>query len=251
MGNYHGPGGRADLHGRARRDRGEEVRGGAAEPPGRAGSVTAGGNARRSRGRVRRGGRCRGRGSRQAALCRGSQSGALRARGTWQVVGEWGRGTAPPLHTGARLELDDSTAVGRVYCTGKPAHTTASARPEGSRPARLNERGYQSSYAAPIYVERNLWGALALADVGEEPLAEGSEQRLARFSELVAQAIANGDARAQLAASRARQVGASDAERRRLERNLHDGAQQRLQVLSLTMRLAHQSLPGDPLRPTA
>ena len=164
-------------------------------------------------------------------------------RGT--VVGEWGRGTAP-LHTDARLELDDSAAVGRVYRTGKPARTTGFARPEGSRPARLSERGYQSSFAAPIYVAGNLWGALALADVGEEPLAEGSEQRLARFSELVAQAIANADARAQLAASRARLVEASDTERRRLERNLHDGAQQRLHALSLTMRLAQKSLPGDP-----
>jgi PAS domain S-box-containing protein len=167
-------------------------------------------------------------------------------RGT--VVGEWGRGAARTLHTDARLELDDSTVVGRVYCTGKPAHTTGFARPEGSRPARHDERGYQSSYAAPIYLEGNLWGALALADVGEEPLAEGAEQRLARFSELVAQAIANADARAQLAASRARLVEASDAERRRLERNLHDGAQQRLHALSLTMRLAHKSLPGDPVQ---
>jgi PAS domain S-box-containing protein len=167
-------------------------------------------------------------------------------RGT--VVGEWDRGTAPPLHTDAGLELDESTAVGRVYRTGKPAHTTGFARPEGSRPGRLRERGYPLSYAAPIYVEGSLWGALALADVGEEPLAEGSEQRLARFSELVVQAIANADARAQLAASRARLVEASDAERRRLERNLHDGAQQRLHALSLTMRLAHRCLPGDPIQ---
>jgi PAS domain S-box-containing protein len=98
-------------------------------------------------------------------------------RGT--VVGEWGRGTSPPLHTDARLELDDTTAVGRVYRSGKPAHATGFARADGSDPVRLNERECQSSYAAPIYVEGNLWGALALARVGKEPPAEGSEQRLA------------------------------------------------------------------------
>jgi signal transduction histidine kinase len=89
--------------------------------------------------------------------------------------------------------------------------------------------------------------ALAVADVREEPLAEGSEQRLARFSELVAQALANADAREQFAASRARLVEASDAERRRLERNLHDGAQQRLLALSLTMRLAQARVAADPV----
>jgi signal transduction histidine kinase len=89
-----------------------------------------------------------------------------------------------------------------------------------------------------------VWGALAVA-VREPPLAEGSEQRLARFSELVAQALANADARDQLAASRARLVEASDTERRRLERNLHDGAQQRLLALSLTMRLVQRRLDRD------
>ena len=62
----------------------------------------------------------------------------------------------------------------------------------------------------------------------DEPLPEGLEQRLCDFAELVAQALANADAHEQLAASRARIVEAGDAERRRLERNLHDGAQQRL-----------------------
>ena len=128
------------------------------------------------------------------------RSGLQGHRGLCMAMRGWSSTTAPRL--------------AGVYRTGKPARTTGFARPEGSRPARLSERGYQSSFAAPIDVEGNLWGALALADAGEEPRAEGSEQRLARFSEPVAQAIANADAFAQLAASRARLVEASDAERR-------------------------------------
>jgi PAS domain S-box-containing protein len=161
------------------------------------------------------------------------------------VVGTWSRGGVPPLPTGAVVELEGSTAVGRVYGTGKPGRSTGFEGVEGSLAQRLNELGYRSSLAAPIHVEGHMWGALAVADVREEPLAEGSERRLARFAELVAQALANADAREQLAASRARIVEASDAERRRLERNLHDGAQQRLQALSLTMRLAQRRLAED------
>jgi PAS domain S-box-containing protein len=164
-------------------------------------------------------------------------------RGT--VVSTWSRSGVPPVPVGTVLELEAGTAVGRVYGTGKPGRAVGFEGAEGSLARRLNELGYRSSLAAPIHVEGRLWGALAVGDVREGPLAEGSEQRLARFAELVVQALANADAREQLAASRARLVEASDAERRRLERNLHDGAQQRLEALSITMRLAQDRLDGD------
>jgi PAS domain S-box-containing protein len=162
------------------------------------------------------------------------------------VVGTWSQSGVPPLPVGAEMELEAGLAVGQVYGTGKPGRGTGFEGAEGSLAERLNELGYRSSLAAPIHVEGSLWGALAVADVREEPLAEGSERRLARFAELVAQALANADAREQLAASRARLVEASDAERRRLERDLHDGAQQRLQALSLKIRLAQARLAEDP-----
>ncbi len=78
------------------------------------------------------------------------------------------------------------------------------------------------------------------------PLPVGSEQRLSDFADLVAQALANADAHDKLAASRARIVGAGDAERRRLERNLHDGAQQRLVSLALQLRLTQSALERRP-----
>ena len=91
-----------------------------------------------------------------------------------------------------------------------------------------------------------LWGALVASSIDESPLSQGSEQRLCDFADLVAQALANADAHDKLAASRARIVGAGDAERRRLERNLHDGAQQRLVSLALQLRLTQSALERRP-----
>jgi GAF domain/Histidine kinase-, DNA gyrase B-, and HSP90-like ATPase len=109
-------------------------------------------------------------------------------RGT--VVGTWSRSGVAPFPAGAVIELDAATAAGRVYRTGRPARSTDLTHSRGSLAPRLHELGYRSSLAAPIYVDGDVWGALAVADVREAPLAEGSELRLARFSELVAQALA-------------------------------------------------------------
>lgn len=98
--------------------------------------------------------------------------------------------------------------------------------------------------AAPIVVDDRLWGCVVAASP-LEPLPVGTESRLADFTELVATAIANADSRAQLTASRARVVAAADASRRRIERDLHDGVQQRLVALQLDLRLA-ESLLTDP-----
>ncbi|MEU3335891.1 nitrate- and nitrite sensing domain-containing protein [Streptomyces sp. NPDC006668] len=98
--------------------------------------------------------------------------------------------------------------------------------------------------AAPIVVDDRLWGFVVAASL-REALDRGTEDRLADFTELIATAIANADSRAQLTASRARVVAAADASRRRIERDLHDGVQQRLVALQLDLRLA-ESLVTDP-----
>ncbi|MDF2265483.1 nitrate- and nitrite sensing domain-containing protein [Streptomyces coacervatus] len=104
--------------------------------------------------------------------------------------------------------------------------------------------GVGRSVAAPIVVEDRLWGfVVAASPLG--PLPDGTESRLGDFTELVATAIANADSRAQLTASRARVVAAGDASRRRIERDLHDGVQQRLVALQLDLRLA-ESMVTDP-----
>jgi PAS domain S-box-containing protein len=98
--------------------------------------------------------------------------------------------------------------------------------------------------AAPIVVDDRLWGFVVAASP-REALDSGAEARLADFTELIATAIANADSRAQLTASRARVVAAADASRRRIERDLHDGVQQRLVALQLDLRLA-ESMVSDP-----
>jgi signal transduction histidine kinase len=108
--------------------------------------------------------------------------------------------------------------------------------PEVIRTERL-----RSTLASPIVVEGELWGAITTGS-RERPPAAGIERRLADFTELVATAISNLQARAELAASRARIVAAADDERRRVVRDLHDGAQQRLVHTVITLQLALQAL---------
>src|SRR6266508_1568718 len=99
---------------------------------------------------------------------------------------------------------------------------------------------------APVKVRGQVWGALVAAASRDQPLPADSERRLTDFAELVAQALANADAYRKLAASRVRIVEAGDTERRRLERNLHDGAQQRLVSLALQLRIIKATLREDP-----
>ena len=89
-----------------------------------------------------------------------------------------------------------------------------------------------------------LWGAVSISAT-QGSLPPETEARIGPFTSLVATALANAEARQELLASRARIVEAGDAERRRLERNLHDGAQQRLVSLSLSLRLAQARLKSD------
>jgi signal transduction histidine kinase len=98
--------------------------------------------------------------------------------------------------------------------------------------------------ATPIIVEDRLWGVIVAGSTSQQPLPPDTEARLAAFTDLVATAIANAESRAELAASRARIVAAADDARRRIERDLHDGAQQRLVALGLELRAAQASIPA-------
>jgi signal transduction histidine kinase len=115
----------------------------------------------------------------------------------------------------------------------------------GAGAAAAREMGWHSAVGAPITVEGRPWGVLAVASTTEEPLPSDTERRLAQFTDLVATAIANAESRAELEASRARIVATADATRRRFERDLHDGAQQRLISLALELRAAQAAAPGE------
>ena len=162
------------------------------------------------------------------------------------VIGGWGEPGAARLPTGTTVELEDDTAAGAVFRTGEEARVGSFAHARSDTGRQLDALGFRSALGAPIRVGGELWGALVASRDSQEPWPEGAERQLADIAELVAQAVANADARQQLTASRARVVEASDAERRRLERNLHDGAQQRLVTLALNLRLAQVRIAKEP-----
>jgi PAS domain S-box-containing protein len=165
--------------------------------------------------------------------------------GAATVVAVWNEFGADALPAGARLSTEGESAIARVRRSGLPDRVDDYGALAGELASQLRDLGIKAGVAAPIWLGGRLWGA-TVASRESEPFPEGAEQRLTDFSDLVAQALANADAREQLAASRARLVGAGDRERRRLERNLHDGAQQRLVALALSLRLALASLDDNP-----
>jgi signal transduction histidine kinase len=127
------------------------------------------------------------------------------------------------------------TSPGRPPATGLP--------PSGASPGIAPDWGYRSAVSVPIG-ESRLWGVMSVASK-QGPLPADTEARLAGFTELAATAVANAEAQAALTASRARVVVAADAARRRIERDLHDGAQQRLVSIGLQLRMAQAAPPGS------
>ncbi len=151
---------------------------------------------------------------------------------------------SPPA--GTRMELRGYVAPAVVWRTGRSAQVDEDAWSSVSDPVadRLRELGIRSEVASPIMVEGRLWGVVsALSRRG--PFPTHTADRLADFTELVATAVGNAESRAELTASRARIVAAADQTRRRIERDLHDGTQQRLVSLGLELRLAQSMVPAD------
>jgi PAS domain S-box-containing protein len=165
-------------------------------------------------------------------------------RGT--IVGRYTREPVGAFPLGSTVPLDEHSAIGRVYLRGEPVRIDGYEGMPGSVAASMRSVGYRYAVAAPIVVGGTCWGGVAVTSSSAEELPPHSEARLADFCELVSLAVASAQAREDLRASRARIVQAADDERRRLERNLHDGAQQRLVSLSIALRLAKRKLADDP-----
>jgi signal transduction histidine kinase len=121
----------------------------------------------------------------------------------------------------------------------------AASRSSPDRLAALHHLGLGSEVGAPIVVEGRLWGVMVAAWTQQQPVSAGAEARMAQFTALVATAVANADSRAELTASRGRVVAAADETRRRIERDLHDGTQQRLVSLALELRAAEAEVPPE------
>jgi signal transduction histidine kinase len=161
--------------------------------------------------------------------------------GTATVVAAWGTPQLYPL--GGVLALDGDGVAARVLRSGCSARMDGYEGAGGEIARTLLELGVRSSVGAPIVAEDRLWGVVVVSSSGDTLLPLDGETRIAEFTELVATAIANASAREALAASRARVVAAADEARRRIERNLHDGAQQQLIGLALQLRIAGARLP--------
>jgi signal transduction histidine kinase len=147
---------------------------------------------------------------RHAALFRYEPDGSVVLVAVCDQYGEW------PMSVGERSSLDGDDVAARVLRKGR---------------------------IAPIVVDGKEWGVAVVSSCRAQPLPPDTEARLADFAKLVAMAIANAQARTDLSASRARIVTAADVARRRLERDLHDGAQQRLVSLALKARMTEVALP--------
>jgi signal transduction histidine kinase len=172
----------------------------------------------------------------------------LEPDGTVTYVASWGR-AVDFLPVGSRRTLDGHNIATAVFETGRPVRVESQDGATGSLADLVREIGVRSVVATPIVVEGRLWGEMGAGSTLEQPLPPDAEARLASFTELVATAIANADSHAKLMASRARIVAAADETRRRIERDLHDGTQQRLVSLGLAARTAEADVAagrGDP-----
>jgi len=176
-----------------------------------------------------------------AALFSADTASVVRLEPDGQVTLMGGHGWIAESGQGPRAALPAGTLVALVRETGRAARFDADDPALSDLPG-LASRGFRSAVDVPIVAGGRLWGAIGVGSQGER-LPSDTEERLAGFIELVATAIANAEAQAELTASRARLVATADQTRRRFERDLHDGAQQSLVSLALQVRAARANPP--------
>ncbi len=157
------------------------------------------------------------------------------------VVAAWSR-TGEDFPVDSRWPLAGAGTLSASR-TGRPARIDNIA--DASEPIAVDarEHGIRSAAAVPIIVEDRIWGVMLTGSSQKRAPSAGTEARLASFTELVATAISNAENLEELTTSRARVVAAADQTRRRIERDLHDGAQQRLVSLALALRAAQAAVP--------
>jgi PAS domain S-box-containing protein len=166
--------------------------------------------------------------------------GRLEPDGAMEIVASSGTATQE-MPVGSRLKLRSSMALTEVVRTGHSARVDDYSQASEAVGQLVRRMGIRSTVAVPIKVEGSLWGSI-VAGTEREQFPADAEQRMAEFTELAGTAISNIQARSDLAASRARIAAAADEERRRVVRDLHDGAQQRLVHTIITLKQARQAL---------
>jgi signal transduction histidine kinase len=166
------------------------------------------------------------------------------ADGTFTMLGIAGETN---FTVGSRWPVEEEGIAGKIVATGRPARKDDYSALPGPLGDALREDLMTSTVGVPIVVEGGVWGFMVAAGKPGRPIPDNTEERLARFTELVATAVSNATTRTDLLTSRARVVSAADETRRRLERDLHDGIQQWLVSLALRARkAAGVSAAGEP-----
>ena len=148
-----------------------------------------------------------------------------------------------PMAHGLRVPGAGDGVAARVRRTGRPVRIDSYAAVSGPAAALAHRIGLRAAVGAPVVVAGEVWGVIEAIST-DDPLPPGTEDRVAQFAELVGTAIASAESRAELTASRARVVTAADESRRRIQRDLHDGAQQRLVHTVITLKFL-QAAMGD------
>jgi signal transduction histidine kinase len=166
--------------------------------------------------------------------------------GTATVLGTWSATGAPSFPVGTSVPVDGETVTAKLYRSGTPQRVDDYTDIGGELAERLRSFGILTAVGAPIMVAGRLWGGVMAVSPVPYSFPADTEQRIEGFAELVTAALANVDAREQLAASRARIVEAGFEERRRLGRDLHDGAQQELVGAVISLKLAQRRWELDP-----
>jgi signal transduction histidine kinase len=164
--------------------------------------------------------------------------------GTGAVAGVWASAGAPPVAVGTRVPLAGRNVTSLVFETKQSVRIDAYTDATGPIGEVASEAGLRALVGVPINVAGDLWGVMIVA-TRSEPLPTDTESRLAGFTELAATAVANAEAQAEVAASRARIVAAADETRHRIERDLHDGVQQRLVTQALMLSGIRERVPAD------
>ena len=163
---------------------------------------------------------------------------------TVTAIAAWQRSGEGHLAVGTRFALEGESIAAQVYETGRPARVDSFVGASGPIAREAQALGIRSSVGCPIVAGGRTWGVIAASSTSETPFPPNTESRIADFTELVATAVSQAEARAQLVASRARLVTAHDEARRRVVRDLHDGAQQRLVHTIITLKLARRAHDG-------
>jgi PAS domain S-box-containing protein len=149
------------------------------------------------------------------------------------------------LPIGERIPLDDDNVAGIILNNAAPGRVDSFDGASVRTAERMRRLGLRSAVGAPIIVDGRIWGALVVGSSRSERMHPETEARIGDFADLVATAISNAETRAELTASRARIVAAGDQARRRFERDLHDGAQQRIVSLGLELRAVEAQIPAE------